>query len=60
MLPSSVRLRDYQMRLRDLIGALSVIEARAAVDILRDMLASTQTNEAAQESNSVNADREQR
>jgi hypothetical protein len=44
VLPSSERLRDYRMRLEDLIGALSVIEDRPAADILTDMLASTQAN----------------
>ena len=47
VLPSSVRLRDYRMRVEDLIGALSVIESRPAVDILNDMLSGAQTNGAA-------------
>ncbi len=44
VLPSSEQLRDYRMRLADLIGALSVIESRPAVDILSDMLVGTQAN----------------
>jgi hypothetical protein len=44
VLPSSERLRDYRMRLEDLIGALGVIEGRPAVDIVSDMLAGTPTN----------------
>lgn len=57
VLPSSERLRDYRMRVGDLIGALSVIESRPAVDILNDMLASTQTNGAVQQhSDGVNVE----
>jgi hypothetical protein len=48
VLPSSEGLRDYRMRVGDLIGALSAIEGRPAVDILTDMLGSTQTNGAVQ------------
>jgi hypothetical protein len=48
VLPSSERLRDYRMRLEDLLGALSVIENRPAVEILSDMLGSTPTNGASQ------------
>ncbi len=44
VLPSSERMRDYRMRLADLIGALSIIEGRPAVDILTDMLARSRTN----------------
>lgn len=48
VLPSSERLRDYRMRVEGLIGALSVIEDRPAVDILADILAGTPANGAAQ------------
>jgi hypothetical protein len=44
VLPSSERLRDYRMRVGDLIAALSVIEGRPAVDILTDMLTGAQAN----------------
>ena len=44
VLPSSERLRDYRMRLEELIAALSLIEDRAAVDILADMLNGTPPN----------------
>jgi hypothetical protein len=44
VLPSSERLKDYRMRLEDLIGALAVIEDRPAGDILTDMLASRDIN----------------
>jgi hypothetical protein len=49
VLPSSERLRDYRMRVEDLIAALSVIEGRPAVAILNDMLSGTQTNGAGQQ-----------
>ena len=44
VLPSSEGLRDYGMRVEELIGALSVLEDRPAVAILNDMLAEGQTN----------------
>ena len=44
VLPSSERLRDYRMRVEGLIGALSVIENRPAVDILTDILAPAPIN----------------
>jgi hypothetical protein len=44
VVPSSERLRDYRMRLEELIAALSIIENRAAVDILADMLSGTPPN----------------
>lgn len=44
VLPSSERLRDYRMRVEDLIGALSIIEGRPAVEILLDMLGSMPIN----------------
>jgi hypothetical protein len=44
VLPSSERLKDYRMRLEDLIGALAVIEDRPAGDILTDMLAGAEAN----------------
>jgi hypothetical protein len=47
VLPSSERLRDYRMRVEDLISALSVIENRPALEVLTDILSSTQTNGAA-------------
>lgn len=47
VLPSSERLRDYRMRVVDLIDALSIIEDRPAVAILTDMLAATSANGAA-------------
>ena len=43
VLPSSERLRDYRIRLEDLIGALSVIENRPAADVLTDLLGGTRT-----------------
>ena len=48
VLPSSERMRDYQMRLEDLIGALGIIEDRPAVAVLTDMLACSRTNGAVQ------------
>jgi len=57
VLPSSERLRDYRMRLENLIGALSVIEDRPAVDILTDMLASTQANGVVQSPDGIHAPR---
>ena len=48
VLPSSERLRDYRMRLGELLGALSVIENRAAGDVLNDLLAGSTTNGVAQ------------
>lgn len=36
--PASEQLRDYRMAVEDLIGALSVLEARPASAILDDML----------------------
>ena len=56
VLPSSEQLRDYRMRVENLIGALSLIEGRPAVDILNDMLASTQTTGAVQHPDGVNAE----
>jgi hypothetical protein len=44
VLPSSERLRDYRMRVEDLIGAVSVIEDRPAADVLTDMLGSSLMN----------------
>jgi hypothetical protein len=44
VLPASERLKDYRMRLENLIGALAVIEDRPAADVLTDMLASAATN----------------
>ncbi len=44
VLPSSERLKDYRMRVENLIGALSVIEERPAVDVLTDMLAGAESN----------------
>jgi hypothetical protein len=38
VLPSSVHLRDYQMRLEELIKALSVLENRSPDDIIKDMM----------------------
>jgi hypothetical protein len=38
VLPSSERMLDYRMRVEELIGALSVLEDRPAVDILSDIL----------------------
>jgi hypothetical protein len=56
VLPSSEQLRDYRMQVEDMIGALSVIENRPAVEILNDMLSSTQANRAAQySSDGINA-----
>jgi hypothetical protein len=49
VLPSSERLRDYRMRVEDLIGALSVIEGRPATDILTDILSSVPANGAVQQ-----------
>jgi hypothetical protein len=43
VLPSSERLKDYRMRLENLIASLSIIEGRPTADILTDMLAATQT-----------------
>ena len=43
VLPSSEKLRDYRMRLEDLLGALSVIEGRPAADVLTDMLTAAPT-----------------
>jgi hypothetical protein len=48
VLPSSERMPDYRMRLQNLIGALSIIEGRPAVEVLTDMLASSRTNGALQ------------
>jgi hypothetical protein len=42
VLPSSERVRDYRMRVEDLVGALAIIEERR--DILTDMLRTTTTN----------------
>lgn len=50
VLPSSERLRDYRMRVADLIATLSVIEDRPAVDILIDMLATPSANGAVENS----------
>jgi hypothetical protein len=58
VLPSSERLRDYRMRVGDLIGALSAIEGRPAVDILNDMLAGTRTNGAVQPQHAAEAKNE--
>jgi hypothetical protein len=44
VLPSSERLRDYRMRVEDLIGALSVIENRPASEILTEILTAMPTN----------------
>jgi hypothetical protein len=44
VLPSSESLRDYRMRLEDLIGALGIIEERPASDVLTDILAARATN----------------
>ncbi len=44
VLPSSERLRDYRMRVEDLIGALSAIEDRPAGDVLTDVLAPNRAN----------------
>jgi hypothetical protein len=38
VLPSSERMRDYRLRLEELIAALSVMEGRPAADILTDIL----------------------
>jgi hypothetical protein len=58
VLPSSEELRDYRMRVEDLISALSVIEDRPAVDVLNDILASAHANGAAQlSSEGINAER---
>jgi hypothetical protein len=48
VLPSSERMRDYPIRLEDLIGALPIIEDRPAVAVLTDMLACSRTNGAVQ------------
>jgi len=50
VLPSSERLRDYRMRVVDLLGALSIIEDRPAVAILTDMLAMASGNGATEPS----------
>lgn len=55
VLPSSERLRDYRMRVADLIGALSVIEDRPAVEILTDILTNAPTNGAVQHPEGINA-----
>jgi hypothetical protein len=44
VLPSSERLKDYRMRIEELIGSLSAIEDRPAVDVLNDILAVAETN----------------
>jgi hypothetical protein len=44
VLPSSEQLRDYRMRVEDLISAVSVIENRPAVQVLNDMLSITPAN----------------
>jgi hypothetical protein len=49
VLPSSERYRDYRMRLEELIGALSIMEDRPAVEILNDMLAGAPSNGATQQ-----------
>jgi hypothetical protein len=49
VLPSAERYKDYRMRIEDMIGALSIIEDRPAVAILKDMLAIAPTNGAAQQ-----------
>jgi hypothetical protein len=49
VLPSSESLKDYRMRVEDLIGALGVIENRPATSILSDVLAGTHANGAAQQ-----------
>jgi hypothetical protein len=38
VLPSSERMRDFRLRVGELIAALSVIEDRPAGDILNDIL----------------------
>jgi hypothetical protein len=38
VLPSSERMRDFRLRVEELIAALSVIEDRPAGDILNDIL----------------------
>lgn len=57
VVPSSERFKDYRMRVENLIGALSVIEDRPAVDILTDMVASSSANGVVKQSaqNGVNA-----
>ena len=51
VLPSSEQMRDFSMRVEELIAALSILEDRPAPDILSDML-----NEgAAQESQTAEA-----
>jgi hypothetical protein len=42
VLPSSERLRDYLLRVEELIAALSVLEDRPAADILSDILTAPQ------------------
>jgi hypothetical protein len=39
VVPSSEQMRDFLMRIEELIGALSVIEDRPARDVLEDVLA---------------------
>jgi hypothetical protein len=38
VLPSSEQMRDYPLRVEELIGALSVLEDRPASDVLTDVL----------------------
>lgn len=38
VLPSSERMRDYRMRVEDLIGSLGALEDRYAGDVLNDIL----------------------
>lgn len=51
ILPSSERMRDYRLRVEELIGALSILEERPAVDILNDIL-----NESAPPTQAVGTD----
>lgn len=47
-LPSSERMRDYQMRLEELVGTLGEHEGRWAPDVVSDILAGPSANGAAE------------
>lgn len=42
--PASERLKDYRLRLEELLGTLGLIEGRYAGEILNEMLQGTPTN----------------
>jgi hypothetical protein len=44
VLPSSERMRDYPLRLEELIAALAVLEDRPTSDIVTDLLAAQPSN----------------